>query len=455
MSRVFFLSANVTAEPHPVYPLGMAAVAASLAARGHRVTQHDHLAEGRSPEALAAAVAAADPEVVCLSLRNLDNVDALSPDGGWTLDGARRLVQVIRGATGAPVIVGGPAFSLLPEEILDYLGADHGVVGEGEEAAPALVETLAAGRSAPRLARGRRPVDGAELPTPLLDPKLVAYYLREAGMVGLQTKRGCPHACTYCTYPVLEGRRFRPRPPGAVADDVERLGRDFGVTSFFFTDSVFNDDEGHAVAVAEELLRRELAVRWCAYFRPAGLGPAEVALFRRAGLYAAELGTDAASDAVLDALGKGFGFDEVVAAHRALVDARVPCAHFVMFGGPGETEATVAEGLSNLAALDHAVVFAYAGIRLLPGTALARRAEAEGVLAPGASLLRPAYYHAPGVDPGALAETLRAGFRGRRDRIFPPEEGQKRLDVMRRFGFQGLLWDHLVTYDAPRARSRG
>ena len=37
-------------------------------------------------------------------------------------------------------------------------------------------------------------------------------------------------------------------------------------------------------------------------------------------------------------------------------------------------------------------------------------------------------------------------FRGRRDRIFPPGEGQKRLAVMHRFGYRGLLWDHLIRF---------
>ena len=37
-------------------------------------------------------------------------------------------------------------------------------------------------------------------------------------------------------------------------------------------------------------------------------------------------------------------------------------------------------------------------------------------------------------------------FHGRRDRIFPPVEGQKRLAVLHNFGFRGLLWDHLVRF---------
>ena len=94
-------------------------------------------------------------------------------------------------------------------------------------------------------------------------------------------------------------------------------------------------------------------------------------------------------------LGKGFSFADALEVNRACVAERLPCAHFVMFGGPGETMDTVTEGLANLQRLEHTVVFAYSGIRILPGTALHGRAISEGVLSAEASLLEPAYYFSP------------------------------------------------------------
>ena len=136
-------------------------------------------------------------------------------------------------------------------------------------------------------------------------------------------------------------------------------------------------------------------VRWCCYLRPEGIGRQEIALLKRAGLYAVELGTDAASDTTLRSLGKGFTFADALEVNRACVAERLPCAHFVMFGGPGETLDTVAEGLANLERLEHTVVFAFSGIRILPGTALHGRAIAEDVLSPETSLREPVYYLSP------------------------------------------------------------
>jgi hypothetical protein len=132
--------------------------------------------------------------------------------------------------------------------------------------------------------------------------------------------------------------------------------------------------------------------------------------------------------------------------NRAFVAERLPCAHFVMFGGPGETADTMTEGLANLDRLEHTVVFGYSGIRILPGTALHGQAIAEGILSPTAPLIEPVYYFSPQIDADVMNGMIADSFGARRDRVFPPVEGQKRLSVMHNFGFRGLLWDQLVRY---------
>ena len=119
-------------------------------------------------------------------------------------------MALIREETRAPVIVGGPAFSIMPEEILAYLGADHGIVGEGEAAVCELVARLAAGEPVAPLVRGEAPgLVGASMAVAALRPEWLGFYREQSGMVNLQTKRGCPYGCAYCTYPSLEGRSFR------------------------------------------------------------------------------------------------------------------------------------------------------------------------------------------------------------------------------------------------------
>ena len=275
MSRVFFVCGNRCVDPYPVYPMGMAVVSAALAARGHEVRQYDLLSAGSDLAALGAAARAYGPDVICYSLRNVDTEDYLNPDD-WLLDADRAAIQALREASGAPIVLGGAGFSILPEELLEFLGADYGVVGEGEHAACDLVDALAAGRPWPRLVRSRELMPAARIGCPRYDAAIVPYYQKTSGLVGLQTKRGCPHACAYCSYPLIEGARVRHRDPREVVDDLETLRRDYGVDNVFFTDSIFNDAGGGHLALAEEMLRRGTKIRWASFFRPQRLERAQL-----------------------------------------------------------------------------------------------------------------------------------------------------------------------------------
>jgi lipid biosynthesis B12-binding/radical SAM protein len=442
MTRVLLVAANTMTDPYAVYPIGMSVVAAALLARGHEVRQFDLLAAGDSMVRLVDEVRAFGPDMVGLSLRNIDDCDSFSRMKPMARE--RGIVESVRKATDAPVVLGGSAFSLMPEEILAALGADAGVVGEGERAAVDLADAVARGERPSGIVRGAAHLADGEIMGPAIDPGIAAFHKDASGMINCQTKRGCPHGCAYCTYPALEGGAFRTRDPRGVVEELARITVEAGTATVCFTDSIFNDTTGHHLEVAEAIVRSGLAIHWSAFFRPERIAPGEIDLLRRSGLYAVEFGTDAASDATMEGLGKGFCFSDVAAATFAFATAGVPVGHFIMFGGPGETPETVTEGLGNIAKLAPCVVFGFSGIRILPGTRMERIAIADGLMSPGEPLLSSRYYHSPAIDRARMETAVTAAFAGRRDRIFPPSEGRVRMEVMRRFGHTGLLWDKLV-----------
>jgi radical SAM superfamily enzyme YgiQ (UPF0313 family) len=473
MSRVLLISSNTCDVPYPVYPLGMATVASALVAAGHQVRQFDWLATGRDAGLLERTISAFGPEVVALSIRNVDRIDSLVESAdAWELKEARDVIAWVRQFTTVPVLVGGAAVSVMPQEVGRYVRADLAVPGEGEQA---IVEAVAAvaeagprpggpptrrgaalpgGRAAQRGGRSvpavwpmaQERLCGGRQCSPCFDPALVAYYWDRSGIIGLQSKRGCPYHCCYCTYPDLEGTQFRARDVEAVMADLGRLQRDFHVDTVFFVDSVFNDPQGQYLELAEALATRNPGVRWAAYMSPRGLTSEGLKLCRRAGLYAVELGTDATTDTTLEGMGKPFYWADVEQANRMLVQTEIACAHFVIFGGPGETPATVREGLDNIARLEHCVVLGFSGVRIYPAAPLRRRAVAEHLVQETDSLFDPVYYVSPQVDKGWMEQQVSASWAGRRDRIFPPHEGQRAAAVLRAFGWKGLLWDRMIRF---------
>ena len=455
MSKIFLLSSNITVEPYAVYPLGMAVVASALKARGHDVCQFDFLAAGRSESRLWKSLNEFSPDFVGISLRNIDNVDSLTPQSDWYLPQTKRLVEQIRAETTVPVIIGGPAFSIMPEDILDFIGADYGIVGEGEHRLCDLIEALAQGEPVSRIAKGNgNPLNGTAMASPCWDANLIRFYVERSGLVNLQTKRGCPHKCNYCSYPQLEGNRLRVKKPQEAVDEIQQAKEAFGVQTICFTDSVFNDIAGHYLEVAEELLRRNLNIHWHGFFRPQGIGSKDLNLLKRSGLSAVEVGTDAPSNTTLIGLTKSFSFAEVIEFNKACIREEIPAAHFIIFGGPDETMETVREGLDTIQKLENCVVFAFSGIRILPGTGLHERAVRDGVVDPDASLLKPVYYFSPEINPDVMNSTIKTAFHGRRNRVFPPSESFIRIAAMNRFGYRGLLWDKLISFTQAAERSR-
>ncbi len=448
MSRVFLVSANTCCIPYPVYPLGMATVASALIGAGHQVHQFDWLVADRDPKLLEQAIVAFGPDVVAVSIRNIDHVDSTAAfDDTWELKEARDVVTLIRRVASIPVIIGGSAVSMMPQRVREYVGADAAVVGEGELSIVDAVEGVSRDQPAPTIwPVAYERLCGARQSSPCFDSSLVAFYWNRSGIIGLQSKRGCPYHCCYCCYPDLEGARFRPRPVEAIIADIERLKCDFAVDTVFFVDSVFNDPQGHYLELAEALAVRDLGVKWASYMSPRGLTKEAVTLCKRAGLYAVELGTDAATDITLEAMGKPFRWADVERMNRMLVQAEVACAHFIIVGGPGETTMTVREGLDNIARLEHCVVFGFSGIRVYPGTALHKRALAEGVLGEADALFEPAYYVSPAVDKAWMDHHVAECWAGRQDRVFPPQRGQRVVAMLRAAGWKGLLWERMISF---------
>jgi len=175
------------------------------------------------------------------------------------------------------------------------------------------------------------------------EPELTGYYWKRSGMLNIQTKRGCPYECIYCSYPHIDGRCVRTMDPEIIAENILRAKRDYGINYLFFTDSVFNIRPEYNVRLAETLIRRGTNVAWGAYFSPRGIDAEQMRLFRASGLTHIEFGTESFCDRTLEAYGKRFTFGDVVRASRLALDNGVYYAHFLILGGYGDTREHVRE----------------------------------------------------------------------------------------------------------------
>src|SRR5690348_16134184 len=110
--RVLLIAASRENLPYHVAPIGAAYVASSLTAQGFDVDVLDLSLVGETPPLIASKIAAFAPDVVGVSIRNLDVVTY--PHDVFALPLVRAITDAVKAHTDAPLVVGGSGFSLLP-----------------------------------------------------------------------------------------------------------------------------------------------------------------------------------------------------------------------------------------------------------------------------------------------------------------------------------------------------
>ena len=441
--------------PDPVFPLGLAFLSSALENSSHQYHMLDLCFVEDYGKALDQAVADFQPEIIGLSLRNVDNV--AYPNTHSYLPFYQRVVSHLRTITSVPILLGGSGFSLMPWAIMQDLQADYGIVGEGEVALIRFLDHMEHGQFTDRLpglisSRSNR---SSEVITPerfsfndFFAPsrnKLAnEEYLRFGGMGNVQTKRGCGFSCVYCTYPLIEGREVRLRPPKDVGEEIQHL-YDQGVDTFFIVDNVFNFPPHHAKSVCREILQRNLKVNWSCYLHPQFVTESLLVLMKEAGCTGVEFGTDTGSASLLKKLGKSFSQEEVRRASELCHKVDLPFCHSLVFGGPGETRETIRDTLSLMEEVSPTAVIAMVGIRLFPGTKLAEIAAPRDLILSDKTMLEPTFYLAESVRPFVL-DLLHGHAEDNKHWILPGSNvniDRKLQEKLRRFGLKGPLWEHM------------
>ena len=309
--KILLIASNTAMTPYPVYPLGLSMVARALLDADHTVKQLDFLEQEKSLAALQKEAKTFSPDIVGISIRNIDNVNLVNEQR--YIDAVGDIVASLKKITPATIILGGAGFSILPREILKATGADYGISGEGEKAMVDFCQNAAKNiYPQEKIIFGGKNLTGKEISSAAYDERIMQFYLKSGQMAGVQTKRGCAYGCIYCTYPFLEGNTLRVRDAAEVVKDMKHLFEAHKAGYIFFTDSVFNDDEGFYLNILHEMERQKMVIPWTAFIKPSRfLDVRAVELMKATGLKAVEIGADAATDITLKGIGKDFDFDEV------------------------------------------------------------------------------------------------------------------------------------------------
>jgi hopanoid C-3 methylase len=244
-----------------VEPLGLEYIAAALTARGHRTEVVDLRFRGTR---LSSWIRRTRPRVVGISAMHALEFDRI-------LETAHAIRRV---SPDAFILVGGHAAAAYPAPLQDD-AIDAICVDDGEEVVPALADALDAGRPVATVPALRlRTPEGWVTTSPLADRtaldrvKRPARELVERHRNGyhcllfkpvwlVETARGCPYRCNFCSVWQLYGRTFRERSIGAVVDDLASVG-----DAVFIADDLFWNHPARSLELARALKQRGVFKRW-------------------------------------------------------------------------------------------------------------------------------------------------------------------------------------------------
>lgn len=446
--KILLISANTYAVPYKVYPLGVSYLKTFI---------NDHYADWEvslydfnfgSYTDLEQYLKSNSFDLIGLSLRNSDDVNYYAKES--FIQHYKNICAVIRQESKAPLVAGGPCISIFPEVLLDELQVDYVIPGEGEKTICELILSIKNKTSIDNIeGLMYKDVHGAchftkrtHFASNLnvrFDSDLAKFYLNEGGMLNIQTKRGCPFHCIYCTYPIVDGREVRTLDTQLIVENMKELVQFDKNNYLFFTDSVFNICEEYNDELAHRIIENNVRIKWGAYFAPRNFKKERIELYKKAGLTHIEFGTDSFSNQQLKNYQKSFTFEEVKHATQICNEVGVFHSHFLIIGGVGETNETFEETIRNSEQLENTIIFPFIGMRIYPNTKLYEVAFQENKISEG-SILQPTYYISDKIDINSLKEKTK---HCKNRWIYPDAEKNPIVDRLREKHRRGPLWEYL------------
>lgn len=407
-------------SPNLTPPLSLAYAAAVAEQAGHEVTLIDAVALDWAPQHALEMIVRGAPRVV--------GILTATPSIHDDLAMATAVKDALPDAT---VLLLGPHVTMFHEDALRNSRADAVVRGEPEYTVAAVCEHVVAEARLDGIAglthRWRddilvekdRPAitDLDALPFPARHVLPMDSY--QSAVVGLKpfttilASRGCYYTCTYCPYPVGQGKEWRARSAENVVAEVEHVVREYGVREILFRDPLFTANRKRAVEIANAIRDLQLPVMWRCETRLDLMDEDIVAAFAAGGCRWINFGVESASDTVLDNVSrKRIPPEKMETIFRACRAHGIETMAFFILGLPGETRATAEESIQLAIRLD-ADVAQFTAATPFPETDYYHHVRQQGLLKDDWSLFtsRSAVVGTEDLNPAELDAIIRRAYR--------------------------------------------
>ena len=273
---------------------------------------------------------------------------------------------------GITVVLGGIHPSMLPYEAIEH--ADAVVIGEAESVWSNVIEGFRENRLRPFYRSPELP-KLEDLPVPRWDLLKNRRYFYHT----IQTTKGCPYDCEFCTVKAMSGGRYRYKPVKDTIKEMETL-LDIEKKLFFFVDDNFIGNRKHT----KELLRELISLK-IVYFAQVSLNLARdeelLSLLAESGCRKVIIGFESLINANLKQMGKDkfYKVEQYTEDIMKIQSLGIEIQGSFMFGCDFDDETVFQKTVdfiknANLCAVTLSILTPF------PGTSLFRRFDKEGRL---------------------------------------------------------------------------
>lgn len=256
-----------------------------------------------------------------------------------------------------------------PEACLREEAIDFVVIREPEMTIKKLVTKVAAGESLKDLAgcgfkeHGKitvNPFDGHfdmnELPIPdwTMLPNNIDYFnpvVKRMPFATMQTSRGCPAKCIYCTSPFFYGNDIRIKTAENVLKEIRYLVG-LGFKEIFFRDETFTAYKQRNLEICKTIIEEKIDITWIANGRVDMIDRESAEMMKKAGCHMLKFGVETGDDQMLLNLKKGATVEQAREAFRLCHEVGLDTHSHIVFGGPGESLDSINNTLKFLKEID-------------------------------------------------------------------------------------------------------
>lgn len=291
-------------------------------------------------------------------------------------------------------VMGGPHVTFCAEKTMEsFPELDVIVLGEGEDTIVQLVTAAGNGKKwdsingivyrngsgLQRTAEKKAYLEVDSLPMPARHLLPLGRYRALNMPINMTTSRGCPFKCIFCVGRKMVGAKVRYRNAKLVVDEMENLIQ-LGFSQINLADDLFTANEKHCIDICNEILKRNLKVKWSSFARVDTVSPEVLSKMKEAGCTAISFGIETGNEEILKTIQKKITTSQIRDAVKMCNDSGIqPCGSFIL-GLPGETPETIEETVAFGDSLKKMnLAYGFHILAPFPGTRVREEADQYGL----------------------------------------------------------------------------